>query len=272
MEHWLEILNKQLYHNLKIKSFKKNKKMNSFKTLIGLFVIVFLVSSCKKETVIDYTDDVVEIAIRQVKPGQTSAFTTARTNFINVLTQEPGVYNDREYKSFLHYNPTQDTSREVYVGMTQYENLAAFQAAGQKLGNSAAAAAFFGTFDALTYTVLKPIKSGTTIDLTKVASSGQVLEIAVRDLSKYTNFNKADYEAKRDAFLAELAKQPARVAEYQWVSVLDPNIVIGMTVYSNQQAFFQLLSDPTFASNPAVGAFLGTYPPTNYGEVCTVVK
>lgn len=247
-----------------------NKIKFKFSIIAALFVILF--SSCEKETVIDSTDDVVEIAIRQVKTGQSSAFTTARTNFINVLTKEPGVFNDREYKSFLHYNPAQDATREVYVGMTQYENLAAFQAASQKLGNSAEATAFFNTFDALTYTVLKPVKSGTTVDLTKIALSGQVLEIAVRDLSKYTNFNKTDYEAKRDAFLAELAKQPARVAEYQWVSALDQNIVIGMTVYTNQQAFTQLLTDPAFANNPAVGAFLATYPPTNYGEVCTVVK
>lgn len=249
--------------------------MKNIKVLFSVFAMSLALFSCDKDddnVTTDKTDDVVEIAIRQVKTGQTSAFTTARTNFINILTKEPGVFNDREYKSFLHYNPAQDATREVYVGMTQYENLAAFQAANQKLGNSAEATTFFNTFDALTYTILKPLKSGTTVDLTKVASSGQVLEIAVRDLSKYTNFNKADYEAKRDAFLVELAKQPARVAEYQWVSALDPNIVIGMTVYTNQQAFTQLLSDPAFNSNPAVGAFLGTYPPTNYGEVCTVVK
>lgn len=249
--------------------------MYKLKIIFSVFAMSLALFSCDKDNdnvITDKTDDVVEIAIRQVKTGQTSAFTTARNNFINILTKEPGVFNDREYKSFLHYNPAQDATRDVYVGMTQYENLAAFQAANQKLGNSDEATTFFNTFDALTYTVLKPLKSGVTVDLTKVASSGQVLEIAVRDLSKYANFNKADYEAKRDAFLVELAKQPARVAEYQWVSALDPNIVIGMTVYTNQQAFTQLLSDPAFNNNPAVGAFLGTYPPTNYGEVCTVVK
>lgn len=243
-------------------------------SILMLLVVGTLMTGCDKDddTSADKTDDVVEIAIRQVKTGQLTAFEQARTNFINSLTKEPGVFNDREYESFLHYNPVQDTNRAVYVGMTQYEDLATFEAAGQKLGSSSEATAFFNTFDALTYTVLKPVKAGIEVDLTKVASAGQVLEIAVRDLSKYPNFNNADYEAKRDAFLAELAKQPARVAEFQWVSALDPNIVVGMTVYTNQQAFFQLANDPVFASNPAVGAFLGTYPPTNFGEVCTVVK
>ena len=156
--------------------------------------------------------------------------------------------------------------------MYQYEDLGTFQRVGNKLGNTAEAGAFFSTFDVLTFTALKPVVAGTVVDLSQVATGNQVLEIAVRDLSKYSNFDQADYEAKRYTFLAELAKQPARVAEYQWVSVLDPNIVIGMTVYTDQQAFFQLANDPAFGSNPAVGAFLGTYPPTNYGEICTVIK
>lgn len=242
-------------------------------SLSVLFAGVVSMASCqKKEVKVDKTDDVVEIAIRQVKKGQEAAFVTARTNFINLLTKESGVSNDREFKSFFHYNPAQDQTREVFVGMTQYEDLATFEAVGKKLGNSAELGAFFGTFDVLTFTALKPLKSGTEIDLSKLASSGQVLEIAVRDLSKYQNFNKADYEAKRDAFLVELAKQPARVAEYQWVSALDPNLVIGMTVYTSQEAFMQLLSNASFANNPAVGAFLGKYPPSGYGEICSVVK
>jgi hypothetical protein len=235
-----------------------------FKTLLSaLFVVALISSSCDKDEdpivpIINKTDDIVELAIRQVKTGQTDAFIAARTNFINLLTQETGVSNDREYQSFFHYDPAED--------------LATFQAVGNNLGNTAEAGAFFSTFDVLTFTALKPVVAGTVVDLSQVATGNQVLEIAVRDLSKYSNFDQADYEAKRDAFLAELAKQPARVAEYQWVSVLDPNIVIGMTVYTDQQAFFQLANDPVFGSNPAVGAFLGTYPPTNYGELCTVIK
>lgn len=254
-----------MYHKLK------------YITVFAAIFAVALMSSCEKEDsptlpTVDKTDDIVELAIRQVKTGQMAEFIEARTNFINLLTQESGVSNDREYQSFFHYDPTQDTTREVYVGMTQYEDLATFQAVGNKLGSTAEAGAFFSTFDVLTFTALKPINAGTVVDLSQVATGDQVLEIAVRDLSKYPSFDQADYEAKRDAFLAELAKQPARVAEYQWVSVLDPNIVVGMTVYTDQAAFFQLASDPSFASNPAVGAFLGTYPPTNYGELCTVIK
>ena len=51
-------------------------------------------------------------------------------------------------------------------------------------------------------------------DLSKVAQSGQILEVAVRNLSLHPNFNQADYEAKLDAFLAVLVQQTGRVAEY----------------------------------------------------------
>ena len=220
----------------------------------------------------DKTDDIVELAIRQVKIGQESQFISARTNFINLLTQESYVYNDREYFSFYHFNPSQDTSRKVYIGMTQYEDMATFQAVGNKLGGSTQATTFFGTFDALTFTALKPLVPGTAVDLSKIATGNQILEIAVRDLSLYTGFVKADYESKRDAFLAKLTAQSATVKEYQWVSVLNPNIVVGMTVYQDQNSFFQLSSNPTFMNDPAVQAFFVTYPPNMGGEVSTIIK
>ena len=220
----------------------------------------------------DKTDDIVEIAIRQVKKGQDAAFISARENFIKLLTKQEYVYNDREYASFFHFNPAQDTSRAVYIGMTQYEDLESFQSVGNSLGNTAEAGAFFSTFDPLVFTAMKPKVAGTTVDLSKITTSGQILEVAVRDLSLYPNFNQNDYETKLKGFLDVLAKQKGRVAEYQWVSVLNPKVVVGMTVYESQQAFFSIASDPVFNSNPAVGAFFASYAPNMGGEVCTVVK
>ncbi len=222
--------------------------------------------------VFDKTDDIAELAIRQVKNGQETQFLSARTSFIELLTQESYVYNDREYSSFYHFNPAQDTSRKVYIGMTQYEDMSTFQEVSNKLGGTTEATAFFETFDILTFTALKPLVPGTPVDLSKLATGNQILEIAVRDLSLYPNFNMADYESKRDAFLTKLAAQPATVKEYQWVSVLNPNLVVGMTVYQDQNSFFQLSSNPTFMNDPTVQAFFGTYPPNMGGEVSTIVK
>lgn len=250
------------------------KKIN-FSTLVMFVFALSIFSSCKKDedTTPSKTDDVLELAIRKVKVGQESNFLTARTNFINLLTQQSGTSNDREYEMFFSYDASVDlTQNQVFVGMTQYENLDTYNAIGNAIGTSAEATAFFSTFDPLVFTVLKPLEEGTIVDASKLASTGQVLEIAVRDLSQYTDFNQSDYETKRDAFLAALGARPERVAEYQWVSATDANIVVGMTVYKSQADYTNLVSDTEFTNNQAVTDFLGAYPPNKGGGIHTVVK
>ncbi len=237
-----------------------------------LALVVF--SACKKEEAAapNKTDDVLELAIRKVKVGQESNFLTARANFINLLTAQNGTSNDREYAMFFPYDANIDLNEnQVFVGMTQYEDLNTYNAIGNAIGNSPEAAAFFSTFDPLVFTVLKPLEAGTEVDASKLASSGQILEIAVRDLSIYSNFNKSDYETKRDAFLAALAQRPERVAEYQWVSATNSNIVVGMTVYKSQADYLNLISDTGFVTSQVVLDFAGNYP-AHSGGIHTVVK
>lgn len=221
----------------------------------------------------DATDDVVEIAIRRVNEGQDlAAFAAARDAFVALLTMQPGVGTDRELESFLDYAVFMPPTPPVFIGMTQYDDLDAFMAAGEAVGASPEAAAFFSTFTPELFTVLVPLEAGETVDLAGVASgSGQVLEVAVRDLSSYAAFDPVDYADKRDAFLALLATQPGFVAEYQWVSALDPNVAVGMTVYESAEAFAAITQDEAFLGAVEVGEFLGTYPPAG-GHVSTVVK
>jgi len=219
----------------------------------------------------DRTDDIAELAIRMVKPGMQAEFEATRDALVAKLVQEEGVFNDREFASFLTFTP-RDTSRAVFIGMTQYEDLATFQATAEKLSGIPEAAAFFQTFDMLHFSGLKPIEEGVEVDLSKLATGGQILEIAVRDLSKYDNFDRADYDTKLSAFLTLLAQQEGRVAEYQWVSVLDPNIVVGMTVYEDQAAFMRILSDPAFVGSEAATSFLASYPANVAAEYNVVVK
>lgn len=221
----------------------------------------------------DATDDVVEIAIRRVNEGQDLAeFEAARDAFVALLTMQPGVGTDREFESFLDYSVFMPPTPPVFIGMTQYDDLDAFAAAGEAVGASPEAAAFFSTFAPELFTVLVPLEAGEAVDLAGVASgSGHVLEIAVRDLSTYPAFDPTDYADKRDAFLALLAMQPGFVAEYQWVSALDPNVAVGMTVYESAEAFAAISQDEAFLGAAEVGEFLGTYPPAG-GHVSTVVK
>ena len=109
------------------------------------------------------------------------------------------------------------------------------------------------------FAALRPLDPADAYDLAALAPEpGQLLEIAVRDLSMYDVFDPADYDARRLGFLEVLAGMPGVVAEYQWVSVLEPNLVVGMTVYESLEAFQTLAGDPDLLA--AAMPFLERYP------------
>lgn len=210
------------------------------------------------------SEPVVELAIRRVHDGQDVAgFEAARDAFVARLRDQEGVGVDRELRAFFDFGTGGDPEAPVFVGMTRYESAGAFEAAGDALGSSPEAAAFFATFTPRAFTALRPLREGTSVDLASIADQpGQVLEIAVRDLSTYDGFRPEVYEAARDRFLELLREQPGFVAEYQWVSTLDPDLVVGMTVYESREAFFGVLGNEAFATSPATTEFLTGFPPT----------
>lgn len=219
------------------------------------------------------SEAVIELAVRRLNDGQDVAeFEAARDAFVARLREQDGVEVDREFQAFFDFGAQAAPTAPVFVGMTQYATSEAFGAAGEALGSSSEAAAFFATFTPEAFTALRPLDSAQPVDLAAIADQpGQVLEIAVRDLSAYEGFDQAEYETARDGFLTLLRGQPGFVAEYQWVSVLDPNTVVGMTVYESQEAFFGVLGDESFVSDPATAAFLFGYPPAT-AYVSTVVR
>lgn len=216
---------------------------------------------------------VVELAVRALNEGQdVSAFEDARDAFIDRLRAQPGVQVDREFAAFFDFGAQAPPVAPVFIGMTQYASAEAFAAAGEALGGSPEAGAFFATFTPEAFTALRPLDATSPVALAEIADApGQVLEVAVRDLSLYENFVAEDYAASRDAFLSLLREQPGFVAEYQWVSILDPNIVVGMTVYESQEAFFGVLGNEDFVNDTATGTFLFGYPPSA-AYVSTVVR
>ena len=207
-----------------------------------------------------YSGPVTELAIRRLNPAQDlGAFAAERDRFISLLRQQPGVGTDREFVAFFDFSTFSAPVQGVFVGMTQYDNGQAFAAAGQSLGSSPEAGAFFSTFSPLLFTALRPLDPQDHYELADIAAApGQVLEIAHRDLSTYPDLE--DYDAKRRRFLTALREQEGFVAEYQWTSVLEPSIAVGMTVYESGEAFQSLAMSP-FAQSAASTDFLSAYPP-----------
>lgn len=217
--------------------------------------------------------DVYELAIRRLGEGQdVAAFEAARDAFVAQLREQPGVSADREFSAFFDFSTFAEPTPPVFSGMTQYDDLAAVEAAGAALGASPEAGAFFATFTPELFTLLRPLDPDADVDLDSIAAGpGQVLEIAYRDLSAYEDFDAAAYAAARDDLLALLAAQDGVVAEFQWVGAVDPNIAVGMTVYADVGAFLAIAQDPAVAYAPEAAAFLGTYPPMG-GFVHAVVR
>lgn len=160
----------------------------------------------------------------------------------------------------------------IYIGFTSFQNQKIFKEIGDKT-NGEEAKKFFSTFDFLAFEVMQPL-DGEVVNLAELAKkgSGQVWEIAMRDISKYENFDQADYEKKRDAFLEVLSKQEGFVREIQWKSVSDPNVVIGMTIYRDSQAVQDINNNQEFVDASKATKFVEDYPPNKFGMISNVLK
>ncbi|MEM9773687.1 MAG: hypothetical protein AAF902_03845, partial [Chloroflexota bacterium] len=206
-----------------------------------------------------YDGPITEIAIRQVAIPQVD-FVAAREAYIAVLQQQEGVVVDRELRAFLDFSTFGAPQPAVFIGMTEYENAEAFGNASGAAGGTEEAGAFFSSFDLEIFGALRPVNPEDRYDLAELGiGRGQVIEVAARDLSSYENFDSADYETKRDIFLEALSQQSGFVREYQWVSILDENIAVGMTVYESVEAYVAINSSD-FVNTPEYTDFVFTYP------------
>lgn len=250
------------------------------KGLLALTIInLFTIQSCNDDDdnpsqITNNTDDIFELAVRKINSGVTIPdFTTARDTFVTELMKQEGTSNDREFQPFFDFSGTLEMD-SIYIGMTQYENLETYQSISQTLGTTSIATDFFSKFTPLAFEPLQPLDNYKPIDLRAIAplNSSKVIEIAVRDISLYSNFNQTDYETKRDAFLSKLSQQSGFSQEIQWQSVTNNNIVVGMTVYDNQTAAQTILSNANFNNSSEVINFLGSYPPNIVATINTVLK
>ncbi|MEM7798019.1 MAG: hypothetical protein AAF633_02415 [Chloroflexota bacterium] len=206
-----------------------------------------------------YTGPVAEIAIRRVATDL-PAFVAAREAYIDILQSQDGFNSDREFRAFLDFSTFGAPEPAVYIGMTEYESLDAFQSASGAAGSTDEAAAFFSSFDLTIFGALRPVNPEDRYRLADLGSApGRVIEVAARDLSTYEEFDQVDYESKRDIFLEVLSQQTGFVAEYQWVSMLDENIVVGMTVYENVAAYVAINSSD-FVNTAEYSNFVASYP------------
>lgn len=264
-------------------------KLKAFPLALLLVAICTIALSCKKveeeEEVMPTptevtppsdisTDNVFVMPIRRVKAGQSiNDFVTKRDAYVALLEAEDGTITDREVQPFFEFTNSGLPVDSVFVGLTSFRDFPTFQQIGNNTSGTVAND-FFATFDFIAFEVLQPLDSTEVIDLSTLAPSGsnQVWEIAVRDLSQYPNFNQQDYETKRDAYLNVLGAQTASIQEIQWKSVSNPDIVVGMTIYTNAADYQTLNGDQNFINDYLATNFLQDYPINVYGAIHNVLK
>ena len=220
------------------------------------------------------TDNVFVMPVRKLKPNQSiDDFKTKRDAYVALLEAEDGTVDDREMQPFFEFTNSGLAVDSVFVGLTSFKDNATFQQIGNATSGQVAND-FFATFDFISFQVLQPLDPNEIVDLSDFANlgSGQVWEVAIRDLSQYGSFDQADYEQKRDAYLAVLAAQNNFVREVQWKSVSDPNVVVGMTVYKDAASYQAVNQDQDFINDYLDTGFLQSYPINVYGAIHNVLK
>ena len=239
-------------------------------TLSLLLVILFQGSNFAQVS----TDNVFVLPIRRLKAGQDIAdFKAKRDAYVALLEAEAGTLTDREFQPFFEFTNSGLPVDSVFVGLTSFSDFQTFQDIGAATSGQVASD-FFATFDFITFQVLQPLDPTETVDLADFANlgTGQVWEVAVRDISQYNDFDQTDYEQKRDAYLAVLAAQNNFVREVQWQSVSDPNVVVGMTVYKDAQSYAAVNADTAFINEYLATGFLQNYPINVYGAIHNPLK
>lgn len=237
----------------------KDKAMKKFAIALGA-ISIFLVSSCspvKKAQLADAEQPVYEIAVRQVKDGMKEEFVAARSNFIEILTQQDGVSNDREFSSFYAL-PAPDT-REVFIGMTQYSSFKTPGRIQSKMSIVSKFMKFKKTMDIKTYVFVQPIEGG-AFDLANLAAQpGQVLELAVR---KVKDGQDAAFQDSRKDFVKWLNTQEGVLGSWEFKVVGGKDtegLTVGMSVYESQEAFQAIAAK--VQQLPEAGAYFSTFDP-----------
>ncbi len=220
------------------------------------------------------SDNVYVLPIRRLKAGQDlQDFQTKRDAYVALLEAESGTLTDREFQPFFEFTNSGLPVDSVFVGLTSFSDFQTFQAIGSATSGQIAND-FFATFDFISFQVLQPLDPSEPVDLAEFANlgTGQVWEVAVRDLSQYSSFDRSDYEQKRDAYLAVLAAQDNFVREVQWRSLTDTNVVVGMTVYKDAQSYAAVNADSNFVNAYLATGFLQNYPINMYGAIHNPLK
>lgn len=95
---------------------------------------------------------------------------------------------------------------------------------------------------------------------------------ALGSCSERFNLDQADYETKREAYLAVLVVQDNFVYEVQRQSIPDPCIVVDMTIYKDAAPYQAVNQNQDFIDANLTTGFLQNYPINTHGTIHNLIK
>ena len=231
------------------------------KTLIAAATILAMSATAIAQSATPQ-DDVLELAIRTV-PDQ-EAWKAAAGPFGKLLSGEAGIIANAEFMSIQGFAPVGADGqpvKNVFVGMLQIDNETTHDTLMAKFFGAdkpAEVTAYLGTIKNIADAgKLRPFRDTPGIDVANMVKPGQVLEIAVRDVSKL-DFDA--FDAKRTAFVKVLTAQSGVLGEYEYRSI-DGKYYVGMTLYETGEAVQAIFATPAVSQGPEFGALMDEFPP-----------
>jgi len=201
---------------------------------------------------------VMEIAVREVV--DVAGFDAHRAEIAALVEAQAGFVASREFVSFYSIAPDPNPKNPIWLALSQWRSLDDYQKADAALAEGPAFPAYLATIKPLAGAVVKPFLDGEAIDVANIIGPGQVLEVAMRDLSAVGD--RQTFFAAKDAFVEVLTGAPGVVREYEWVSATGADdLYFGMTQYESQAAFQSVAMDPAITQGPEAAKFFTSYPP-----------
>lgn len=223
--------------------------------LITLSLIVLPTPSTHaQEDSMTPTGHIFEIAIRRIVDAENFATRNAEVNAL--VSGLDGFIGSREYTTFFGI-PTIEEGQVYAVGISEWESLEAYSATAVLLEDPTVIA-YFETIESVQNVVVQPFIKGEDLHLADLGTAGQVLELAIRDISQYEN--PVDFLRTIRGFTHQLTSLDGVVREFEWLSV-DGQYFVGMTLYASLETFGAASQNEALLSHPTTAAVFGQYPP-----------
>lgn len=201
------------------------------------------------------TGPIYEIAIQEVKNGDSADWADARAPLLEMLSKQPGNEADWTLEAFFTF--PEPGPLPVYVGLTRWSSMADFAAATEAMMPKPEVQAFFGKVNMQAFVQVKPADGKAFLLEDYINKPGQVLEVAVR-IPKAGE--EGNFDAARAGFFGKVAEQPGYIFDREFVTADGQRVV--MIGWDSQPEFMTALQ--ALSQMPEMGAFFGIIDATAY--------